>query len=222
MLIVMILQNKAAVASILAGGKPQASLQYRLAGYWHHAAITLVVLLLLSSMLQRLFDSATAAGIQTLLLIGAYFILDWLLGRVLNVAFGIAQRPEEFDTLLHAVKSGDLTFPAESARTTATQGMDTAEPSKETQYVGRMKTVLRIGLRIALLAYILIWVMRVWGLELTVGAKVSNALFSILATVLVCYVVYELINAKKIRAWPLLSFSALQTFRRKNDRRYYG
>jgi hypothetical protein len=64
--------------------------------------------------------------------------------------------------------------------------------------------------------------MRVWDIQFHVGEKVSNALFKILATVPVCHVVYELINAKKIRAWPLLSFSAVQTFRRKNDRRYYG
>jgi len=196
MLIVMILQNKTSVASILSGGRPQTSLQYRLAGYWHHAAIALVVFLLLSSMLQRLFDSATGAGIQTLLLIGVYFILDWLLGKVLNVAFGIAERPEEFGTLVHAVKSGDLSTPSESAMPSETQEMDRAEVSKETLYVGRMKTVLRIGLRIALLVYMLFWVMRVWDIQFTVGEKVSNALFNILVTVLVCYVFYELINTR--------------------------
>ena len=196
MLIVMILQNKTSVASILSGGRPQTSLQYRLAGYWHHAAIALVVLLLLSSMLQRLFDSATGAGIQTLLLIGVYFILDWLLGKVLNAAFGIAQRPEKIDSLIQAVRSGDLSTPSESAMPPETREMERADASKETLYVGRIKTVLNIGLRITLLVYMLFWAMRVWDVQFTVGEKVSNALFNILATVLVCYVFYELINAR--------------------------
>jgi small-conductance mechanosensitive channel len=199
MLIIMILQNKKTVASTLAGGKAQDSIQYWLAGYWHHAAIALVFFLLIFSMFQRLFYGVSLDALKTLLLIGLYFILDWLLRKALDVAFGIAQRPEDIDTLIHAVKSGNLSLPTtQSAATPETEGEETdqKEPSKQTMVVGRMKTVLRIGLRMTLLVYMLFWAVRIWGIQFTVGEKVSNALFSILATVLACYVVYELINAK--------------------------
>ena len=59
-----------------------------------------------------------------------------------------------------------------------------------------MKTVINSGLRIALVLYAFFWVMRVWGINLSVGEAISKALFSILLTVAVCYVVWELINAK--------------------------
>ena len=59
-----------------------------------------------------------------------------------------------------------------------------------------MKTIIKIGLRTALVVYALFWVMRVWGIDLSVGEAISRALFSILITVAVCYVGWELINAK--------------------------
>ena len=61
--------------------------------------------------------------------------------------------------------------------------------------IDRVKRVLQTGLRIALAASMFFWIMSVWGIELPVGKGVANATFDILITVLICYVVWELISA---------------------------
>jgi small-conductance mechanosensitive channel len=71
-----------------------------------------------------------------------------------------------------------------------------AKAPPKTVYVGRMKIVVKNGLRIALAVYALFWVLAVWGIRLSVGEAISRALFNILITVAVCYVGWELLNAK--------------------------
>ena len=94
MFIVMIIQNKQ-VAGILSEGKPDTSLQSRLAKYWHHMAIFVVAIITLFSMVQRLFLGMGAfAAIKTLLIIGLYFLFDWLLRFVMNVTFGIVRQSD--------------------------------------------------------------------------------------------------------------------------------
>ena len=68
-------------------------------------------------------------------------------------------------------------------------------PAAEPPGVDRMKHVLRGGLRFTLGALIFFWIMKVWGITLPVGKAMADAAFDILATVLVCYVAWELINA---------------------------
>jgi small-conductance mechanosensitive channel len=145
------------------------------------------------------------------LIIGLYFILDWLLRKALKSVFGIAQEAPEKILSTSATTSGELAVKSDTGEeeTEEKAGSDTgeegaaektspddAEAPPKTVYVGRMKTVVKIGLRIALAVYAFFWVMRVWGINLSVGEAISRALFSILITVAVCYVVWELINAK--------------------------
>jgi small-conductance mechanosensitive channel len=194
MSIVMIIQNKQVVAGILSEGKPDTSLQSRLANYWHHMAIFVVALITLFSMVQRLFLGMGAlAGVKTLLIIGLYFLFDWLLRLVLNVAFGIVKQSDNLGNLIETAKTGALLKESEIAQEKAAEVPET--PPKTT-YVARMKTVVHVGLRIALLVYMLFWAMRVWGFQFTLGATISNAMFSILITVLICYIAWELINTK--------------------------
>jgi small-conductance mechanosensitive channel len=194
MFIVMILQNKQKIAGILSGDTPETSLQSRLARYWHHMAIIFVVLIVLFSMVQRLFyGMGGLAGIKTLLVIGLYFLFDWLLRTLVTAAFGIANPPEDIDKPVKTEKAGELEGDAVPGVENA---KEEASPAQKTIYVGRMKSVIRIGLRLALLIYMLFWIVGVWGLQLTLGETISNAMFSILITVLVCYIVWELINAK--------------------------
>jgi len=55
MFIVLILQNKNRMALVLSGDMSESSLQYRLTRYWHHMAISIVVLITIVSIIQRLF-----------------------------------------------------------------------------------------------------------------------------------------------------------------------
>ncbi len=102
------------------------------------------------------------------------------------------------DGMKPAATSGDMAAESDAGKeeTAEKAGPDEAKEPPATVYVGRMKTIIKIGLRIALLVYALFWVLRVWGIDLSVGEAISKALFSILITVAVCYVGWELINAK--------------------------
>ena len=199
MFVFMILHKRKPVAAALSGSHPPDSPVSRLAEYWHLMAILGVLLLMVFSIFSRVIYGASGLpGFKTLLIIGLYFLLDWLLRKALKSIFGIAQETAEENSTTSMVTSRDET--AESGTGEAEgEGETTPDEEKEppkTIYIGRMKKIIKIGLRIALLVYSLFWVMRVWGINLTVGETISRALFSTLITVAVCYVVWEIINAK--------------------------
>ena len=98
MFITMILQKRKPVRQALAGNLPQTSLHARLAQYWHHFAIAGVVLLWIFSVFNRLLAGDQPGGylgVKTLLIIPLYFLLDWILRRILEAAFGIVQKPTD-------------------------------------------------------------------------------------------------------------------------------
>jgi small-conductance mechanosensitive channel len=240
MFVFTILQKRKPVAAALSGAYPATSLVSRLAERWHQMAISGVVLLLIFSILSRVISGRGGAlGFKTLLIIGLYFLLDWLLRKALKSVFGLApettgEKPsmsvttsddtaagsdiEEKETAGEAgpdgakepmetvpadgmkpvVTSGDMATASDTAEdeTAEKAGPDEAKEPPKTVYVGRMKTVIKIGLRIGLVVYALFWILKAWGIQLPIGQAISKALFSILITVAICYVVYELINAK--------------------------
>ena len=218
--IFMILQKKKQVAAALTGGKSGTGLTAYLAAYWHHAAILGVVLILVFSTYSRvLYGKTGLVGIKTLLIIGLYILFDWLLRKALKAIFGFAPKtggekpstPEAASDGI-AAKTGAEEEPTKTAvlPSDVASGSEAEEespegekgPAKEakapqkTVYVGRMKIVVKNGLRIALAVYALFWVLAVWGIRLSVGEAISRALFNILITVAVCYVGWELLNAK--------------------------
>ena len=133
------------------------------------------------------------------MIIGLYILLDWLLGKALRSIFLITQKTtEEKPPISPVASSDDITAKPDTGgeETAGDAGPDDAGTPSKTVYVGRMKTVIKVGLRIALVVYALFWVMRVWGIDLSVGEAISEAMFSILITAAVCYVGWELINAK--------------------------
>jgi len=195
----MILQKRKPVAAALAGENPANSLVSSLAEHWHQMAISGVMLLLVFSIFSRVISGRGGAlGFKTLLIIGLYVLLDWLLRKALKSIFGIAQETPRKILSTPGTNQGDKTAESDTGEGEAAgkAGPDEAGAPPITVYVGRMKTIINRGLRISLVIYTLFWVMRVWGIDLSVGEAISRALFSILITVAVCYVVWELINAK--------------------------
>jgi small-conductance mechanosensitive channel len=209
MLAWMILQKRNQVALLLVAGLPENSIRARLGSYWHHFAVFGVFLILVFSVLQRLLlGTAEHSGSKTLLIIALYFLLDWSLRQILKVAFGIAQKPDDLKHAIQIVETDETTAASEAgaSRSTPTGEIEEDEtPQEETEEapqtaagninIDRVKKVLRTGLRIALAATMFFWIMSVWGVELPVGKGVANATFDILITLLICYVVWELINA---------------------------
>jgi small-conductance mechanosensitive channel len=199
----MILQKRKQVALALAGDLPESGLRARLSGYWHHFAIFGVFLILVFSIIQRLLlGMGEFSSLKTLLIIALYLLLDWTLRQILRVAFGIAQKPDELKNAIKNIESEEPTAASDvsSAGTTEEVKFEEAEeepPKKVAGHINinRVKRVLRTGLRIALAASMFFWIMSVWGIELPVGKGVADATFDILITVLICYVLWELINA---------------------------
>jgi small-conductance mechanosensitive channel len=196
MLIWMIVQKRKQVIQSLTRNLPEDSLRARLARMWHLFAIFGVFLLMVFGTLSSLLETdAQFPGLKTLLLIALYLLLDWILRQVLNVAFGIAEKPDDLKNAVKSAAVGDQID--EDADKDAELPLDTEseETKKSPLSISRMQRVLRAGLRIALAAATFFLILRVWGIVLPLGIAVVDSATDILVTVLVCYVAWEWINA---------------------------
>jgi small-conductance mechanosensitive channel len=197
MFITMILQKRKTVMQALTGNLPPTSLRARLAIYWHHFAIFGVVLLWILSVLNRLLAGDQPGGylgLKTLLIVPLYFLLDWILRRILEVAFGIVQKPDDPGATAQTAKDTDLGA-AVGDETGDAAANAVAEPAPNRLDIGRLRKIVRGGLRVALAFLMFFWIMRIWGVELKIGQEVARAAFNILVVVLVCFVAWELGNA---------------------------
>ena len=197
MFISMILQKRKTVMQALTANLPQTSLRARLALYWHHFAIFGVILLWIFTVLNRLLAGDQPGGylgLKTLLIIPLYFLLDWILRRILEVAFGIVQKPDDPGTAVQTAKKTDLGAAA-GDETGDAAANTVAEPAPNRLDIGRLRKIVRGGLRVALAFLMFFWIMRIWGVELKIGEEVARAAFNILVVVLVCFVAWELGNA---------------------------
>ena len=197
MFITMILQKRQTVMQALTGNLPQTSLRARLALYWHHFAIFGVILLWIFSVLNRLLAGDQPGGylgVKTLLIIPLYFLLDWILRQILEVAFGIVQKPDDLRTPARSTEGLELNATAEK-ETDSTVAKTVAEPAANRLDIGRLRKIVRGGLRVALAFLMFFWIMSIWGVELKIGQEVARAAFRILVAVLVCFVAWELGNA---------------------------
>ena len=197
MLITMILQKRKTVMQTLTGNLPQTSLRVRLALYWHHFAIFGVNLLWILTVLNRLLVGDRPGGylgVKTLLIIPLYFLLDWILRRILEAAFGIVQKPDDLSPAAVSTETSELSATTE-IETEGTETKTLAEPAANHLDIGRLRKIVRGGLRVALAFLMLFWVMRIWGVEFKIGEEVARAAFDIMVVVLVCFVAWELVNA---------------------------
>ena len=196
MFVAMILKKRETVRQALTGNLPETSLRARLVQYWHHFAIAGVVLLWIFAVLNRLLagDQPGYLGAKTLLIIPLYFLLDWILRRILEVAFGIVQKPDDPGSAAQTDRNTDLG--AAAGNETGDAATKTvAEPAANHLDISRLRKIVRGGLRVALAFLMFFWIMRIWGVELKIGEEVARAAFRILVVVLVCFVAWELGNA---------------------------
>jgi small-conductance mechanosensitive channel len=212
MLVAMVLYKRKAVAALLLRDLPENSLRARLAARWHHYAIAAFVMLLVFASLNRLLGLEPGRGVLTLLMVPLYFFLDWLLRQGLEAAFGIAAKPDVPTQSIpaeNAQAAADRSTRAEAETTQPAAGRSADKPEKapvespseaDKTILGKldyshMKRVIRSGLRIALAALLVFGIFRIWGVHLPVGTAVARAAFEILIVVLICYVVWEVLNA---------------------------
>jgi small-conductance mechanosensitive channel len=206
MIIIMILQKREQVQQSLAEGLPETGFRAYLALLW-----------LFSAFNQFLGGIRPGApGIQTLLLIPLYFLLDWALRQILKVAFGIVARPDEVTQSLTFSDSevSDSTAEAFDEKTIDRTESETVEESAEEVKeaavtstateealmgkhlnMHRLNRIIGGGLRIALAAFVFLYLLELWGIDIQVGVAVTKAAFNILIVVLICYVAWEVISA---------------------------
>ncbi|MGD8295192.1 MAG: mechanosensitive ion channel family protein [Desulfobacterales bacterium] len=215
MIIIMILQKREKVRQSLARGLPETGFGAYLARIWHILAIMAAVLLWLLSAFNQFLGGIRpgAPGIKTLLLIPLYILLDWVLREILRVAFGIAARPEEVSQNLtfddseisdsSAGGKAEAQTDAETVKETGEIDEEVILTSTETQesLIGKHLDVRRLnrmiggGLRIALAAFVFLYLLEIWGLNIEFGIAVTKAASNILIVVLICYVLWEVISA---------------------------
>jgi small-conductance mechanosensitive channel len=200
MIIWMILQKRKAAATAFSQGLPEASLRYRLAQKWHHFAVFAVLLLLAAAIGSAILGTASGQGIQTLLMVLLYFMLDWILRMMLQAAFGIVEQPEE-----QPVPADATSDESEDDIETEDAGQPAGEASKDKPTPGarldldRMKGPLRSALRLSLAVLLFFWILDIWNVDLPIGEEVVSTLMEILFVVLICYVAWGLINAAIMR-----------------------
>jgi small-conductance mechanosensitive channel len=239
MLIWMIIGRRKQVAASLLENLPPNSLRASLARSWHIFAILGVILLLIVTTINGLIEGTPQyIGVKTLLLIPLYLLLDWGLRQILNVGFGLAQRPDELKEAFNASGTGEKTEQVEFDDTLPASGNEDFSEGSQGQPIGssageeteagevrdtahtaeglkaaadasaekaddsslrvnlrRMQRVIRIGLRAALATWVAFWILSIWGINLPIGERVSEAVFNILVVVIIGYVGWEIISA---------------------------
>ena len=194
MIITMVLQKRHQVRQALSENLSDTGLLAWMAKIWDFLAIFTVLLLWLLSTANLLLVGIQpgAPGIQTLLIVPLYLLLDWALQAILKLVFGITKKSDE------SVSSAD-----ESEEKTEDEVIpdDTAAATSETSIlikqldVQHMNRIIGRGLRIALAAAVFFYLLDIWGIDIQLGKTVARTAFNILVAVLVCYVTWEVISA---------------------------
>ena len=109
MLIWMIAGRRKQVAALLSENLPPNSFRAGLAQRWHIFAGLGVILLLVFVTLENLLqDTPRFLGIKTLLMIPLYLLLDLALRQILDVSFGLAQRPDDLKGAIDGAGIGNV------------------------------------------------------------------------------------------------------------------
>ena len=180
MLIRIVLSRKDAAREALIKDLPENSPRMRMAQKWHQLAVgyLLVFWLAWTVALVLIGRKAVMPAAALLLSVPLFWALDWLLQRILALAFGISNS---------------------HSRQPAGVGTEAADSDSKPAAAGhleihRMQSALSRALRFVLAMLIFIWVLGVWGIRLPLGLAVVQGAFSIIVTLLVSYVFWALIN----------------------------
>ena len=166
-LALMVLWNKKPVADFIRANQPEDSFLYGVADVWHVAGIAYVLGFWLFWLLALMIFGTRAMlpGLVTLLAVPGYFLLDWATQRL--VAFAVA-------------------LAAESAK-----------PSEgdEPRGITRFQSFLSKGFRVLILAATGFTLLRVWGMDISLGRTTVRAFLSILLTLVLAYIFWIFLSS---------------------------
>ena len=89
----------------------------------------------------------------------------------------------------------DAAGAAEGPKTAADTTEEKKDETSRQINLQRMQRVFRTGLRVALATWMGFWLLSIWGINLPIGERVSEAVFDILVVVILGYVGWEIISA---------------------------
>jgi len=213
MIITMILQKRHQVRTALSENLPDTGLSAWMARIWHFLAIFAALFLWLLSAANLFWVGIQpgAPGIQTLLIVPLYLLLDWALRAILKVVFGIAEKSGGVEEDLKVESDDSVSGADESAEKSVfpkdPETEDEGKPDgaiatpperpnfKKHPNMQHFNRIIGRGLRIALAAAVFFYLLDIWGIDIQVGKAVTRTAFNILIAVLICYVTWEVINA---------------------------
>ena len=167
-LVLMILWNKKPVADFLRANQPEDSFLYGVADVWQVGGIAYVLGFWMFWLLALVVFGTRAMlpGLVTLLVVPVYFLLDWATQRL--VAFAVA-------------------LAAESA--------GPEEEGEEPRGITRFQAFLSKGFRVLILAATGFSLLRVWGLDISLGRTTVRAFLTILVTLVLAYIFWIFLSS---------------------------
>ncbi|MCF6249631.1 MAG: hypothetical protein L3J69_20075 [Desulfobacula sp.] len=152
MLITMILQKRKEVILLLCAKLPVGSQAAKLMKKWHHFAIFSVFLFFILSISNTVLGKFSGvSSIKTLLMIPLYFLMDWILGQILEVLFGFIPKKEEPTIADMAGDDSSIKKPDRPQKKSLIKQVE----------FSRMKASLISSLRIALAVLVMIWTLNI-------------------------------------------------------------
>lgn len=199
MMITMILHKRGNVKFALTKDLPESGLRAQMANIWHNLAILVLLFLWLISTFNLLLFGVRPGtpGIQTLLIIPMYFLLDWILKVTLKAAIGGSLKTEGeilsqesgatkvVDSPIQESSEGDEALVAENQKSNIRKHMN----------MDRISRIIGGGLRFALLTLVIFYLLNIWGLDFNFGKAIIRGVFSIIIVALIFYAAWELFSA---------------------------
>jgi small-conductance mechanosensitive channel len=172
-LVLMVLWNKKPVADFLRANHSEDSFLYAVADVWQVGGIAYVLGFWLFWLLALVVFGTRAMlpGLVTLLAVPGYFLLDWATQRLVSFAVALA------------------------AESTESGGEEPGEEGEEPRGITRFQSFLSKGFRVLILAATGFTLLRVWGLDVSLGRATVRASLSILTTLVLAYIFWIFLSS---------------------------
>jgi small-conductance mechanosensitive channel len=182
-------------------GQPVGRVREILASNWHIFATCFIIALYLVAMVRRLLTGEAQGTliVVSLLILLVAPILDWIIGAALSALFRVNQPVEDIVTAKAAGREAEQIDEAE---------MEAARRAAERTLEARkaFKNVLVRNLRIILAVMIVLFITKIWNIDITgtvgVGEAVASALFDIVITLILVSAIWGTLKVAIRHAVP--------------------
>ena len=200
MLVVMILQKRRPVAeALLHDDLPDHSLRPYVARSWHRFAILYVfaVWAVWAISLLLFGPRVVVAAVVTILIIPIYFLVDWVLRRLLelsNVHYHKDTVTFHYDEEATGDASEVVANPGTAIQENSPDDTIREEPLFEESKVSRHIPLIRRSFRVLLAAALFFLVLKLWGIELPIAIMFTENALAVVVTLVIAFVGWQLLK----------------------------